>query len=61
MKYNCDRVNPMLMLTAGKHGNRMSALADSAIVVCFAEKEGETVRTKMIVVCRVSDADSRDN
>lgn len=67
MKKNLDNINPELRLTAGKHGNRMSAyrqdhLAFSALVVLFTEiNDDGALRTRATVVPQVSDADLRDN
>ena len=67
MKKNLDSINPDLRMTAGKHGNRMSAyrqdhLAFSSLVVLFTECNPDVgLRTHATVVCQVSDADLRDN
>jgi hypothetical protein len=62
---NCDNVNPDLRLTAGKHGNRMSAyghIADTPTVCLYTETdERGVVRTRGVFCFKVSDADKRDN
>ena len=68
MKKNLDDINPELRLTAGKHGNRMSAyyrqdhLAFSPLVILFTEINPEgALRTRAVIACQMSDADLRDN
>ena len=66
MKKNLDDINPELRLTAGKHGNRMTAhrehLAFMPLVIFFSEvTESGAIRTTAVIACQVSDADLRDN
>ena len=67
MKKNLDNINPELRLTAGKHGNRMTAyhndhLAFTSLVVLFTEFNADgALRTHAVIACQVSDADLRDN
>lgn len=59
-------MKPELKRTYGKNGLAelpawREHLHFTPLVVLFVEHEGGSIRTKAVIVCRVSDADLRDN